>query len=353
MGVKRSGVLELVSGWAAVELFFQCVYIGLWQLLQLAVRRLWKGHRRKLSNNKPPVELTVDSSIGTHCYIKIMGVKYHYVETGPRTGQVILILGDAPDTGNLWVPSWSSIVRRLADNGYHVITLDLRGSGGSESGDRRDLSPPRAVEELAGLLKALGVSEGCPAIVIGFGIGGLLTWYLVHCQGSLISKFIVVGAPHPNLYWQHPPAKFCQRSLHFIQWPYFPERWLAEGVSENNKWANSRARDWTGALNYVRGAAWYRIRPEHKVQARCLLVGAKDSSAQLVASVQYCGNAALRLVDRTEPGDSHLQMLIHDFIVGKKKPTEEIQRSIMGRVFEAVADKGRVITSRLALPANA
>ncbi|XP_038214255.1 uncharacterized protein LOC119834051 [Zerene cesonia] len=177
--------------------------------------------------------------------------------------------------------------------------------------------------------------------------------YLVHCQGSLISKFIVVGAPHPNLYWQHPPAAFCQRSLHFIQWPYFPERWLAEGVQENNKWANSRARDWSGALNYVRGAAWYRIRSDHKVQARCLLIGSKDSSAQLVASVQYCGNAALRLVDRTEPGNAHLQALIHDFIVGKKKPTEEIQRSIMGRVFEAVADKGRVITSRLALPANA
>ncbi|XP_038214345.1 epoxide hydrolase 3-like [Zerene cesonia] len=176
MGVKRKGVLELVSGWAAIELLFQCVYIGLWQLLHLAARRLWKGHRRKLSNNNPPVELTVDSSIGIHCYIKIMGVKYHYVETGPRTGQVILILGDAPDTGNLWVPSWSSVVRRLAENGYHVITLDLRGSGGSESGDRRDLSPPRAVEELAGLLKAVGVSEGCPAIVIGFGIGGLLTW---------------------------------------------------------------------------------------------------------------------------------------------------------------------------------
>ncbi|XP_047531372.1 epoxide hydrolase 4-like isoform X2 [Vanessa atalanta] len=256
MGVKRKQVLDVVSGWESVELILKCVFVGLWQMIQLSVRRLWKGHRRKLSKNSPPVELTVDSSIGIHCYIKIMGVKYHYVETGPKNGQIVLILGDAPDNGDLWVPSWSSVVRRLAELGHHVITLDLRGNGASEPGDRIDLSPPRAVEELKSLLIALGVSESDPAVVIGFGIGGMLTWYLVHCEGSLVSKFAVIAAPHPNLYWQHPPAAFCHRSLHFIQWPYFPEKWLAEGaMQEGSQWASSRARDWSGALNYVRSAA--------------------------------------------------------------------------------------------------
>lgn len=72
MGVKSEKVLDVVSGWEAVELIFKCVFVGLWQMIKLSVRRLWKGHRRKISKNRPPVELTIDSSIGIHCYIKIM-----------------------------------------------------------------------------------------------------------------------------------------------------------------------------------------------------------------------------------------------------------------------------------------
>ncbi|XP_039755108.1 epoxide hydrolase 4-like isoform X1 [Pararge aegeria] len=354
MGVQSDKVLEVVSGWEAVKLVLKCAFIGLWQMIHLAVRRLWKGHRRKLSKNCPPVELTVDSSIGIHCYIKIMGVKYHYVETGPKCGKKVLILGDAPDSGDLWVPRWSSVVRRLAETGHHVITLDLRGTGGSEGGWRSDLSPPRAVEELRALLLALGASDKNPAIVIGFGIGGMLTWYLVHCHGSLVSKFAVVAAPHPNLYWQHPPAAFCQGSIHFIQWPHFPESWLAEGVlQEGTQWASSRARDWSGALNYVRGAAWYRVHAEHRVQARALLVGARDSAAQLVASAQYCASPALRLVTSPGPGDKDLPAMVLDFFLGKQKPPEEVSRGLVGRVLGAVADRGRELTARLALPANA
>ncbi|CAK1541884.1 unnamed protein product [Leptosia nina] len=354
MGVKDNGILQTVTGWPAIRLGLECIYLGLWQLLQLAIRRLWKGRRRKLSPSASPVELRVDSSIGRHCYIKIMGVKYHYVETGTKSGQLILILGDAPDTANLWVPSWSSAVRRMAENDYHIVTLDLRGSGGSEGGSRRDLTPPKAVEELTALLKALGVSESHPAIVIGFGIGGLLTWYLGHCHGSMVSKFIVAGAPHPNLYWQHPPSPFCLGSLHFIQWPHFPERWLAESETRGDtKWASSRARDWSGALNYVRGAAWYRVHPEHKVQARGLLIGTKDSAAQLVASAQYCASPALRLVAKPEPADKDIPPLVLDFIIGKKKQVEEIPRGLVTRMLGAVADRGRELTARLALPANA
>ncbi|XP_072932476.1 epoxide hydrolase 4-like [Epargyreus clarus] len=357
MGAKSHKVLQVVSGWPAVELALQCIFIGLWQLLQLAVRRLWKGHRRKWAKNTPPVELTVDSSVGVHCYIKIMGVKYHYVETGPKTGQLVLILGDAPDTSNMWVPSWSSVIKRLVDTGHHVVTLDLRGTGGSEGGSRSDLSPPQTVEELAGLMDALGVSDSRPAIVIGFGIGGMVTWYLAHCQGSLINKFVVVGAPHPNLFWQYPPAAFCDRVLHFIQWPYFPERWLAESeAAAGSSWASSRARDWSGALNYVRGAAWWRIHPDHKIQARGLLIGSRDSAAQLVASAQHCGSPALRLVAKPDPSDTELQGLILDYLVGKEKPpvVEEVvpRAGLMGRVLGAVAVRGRGLT-RLALPAHA
>ncbi|XP_052754871.1 epoxide hydrolase 4-like [Galleria mellonella] len=354
MGAKNTNVLELVSGWEAVEQIFKCIFIGLWQFIKISVKRFWKGHRRKSLKDHSPVELTVDSSIGTHCYIKIMGVKYHYVASGPKNGQVVLILGDAPDNGNLWCPTWSAVVRRLMETGYYVVSLDLRGTGGSEGGARWDLSPPQAVAELSALMKAIGVSQAKPAVVIGFGIGGMLSWYLAHCHGHLISKMAVIGAPHPNLYWQNPPAVFCNGVLHFIQWPYLPERWLAEGElqdGENGRWASSRACDWTGALNYLRGAAWWRIRAGHLVEAPVLLVGATNGALLVVASTLHCSASKIRLVEKPDPTDEKLPAIMLDFLIetkdtAKKQP-QEVSRSIIRGLLGAVADRGRELTSKL------
>lgn len=68
----RNKVLKVVSGWEAVELVIRCIFLGIWQFVQISVKRLWKGHRRKYTKNGPQVQLSVDSSVGTHCYIKIM-----------------------------------------------------------------------------------------------------------------------------------------------------------------------------------------------------------------------------------------------------------------------------------------
>lgn len=71
MGARHMKVLQVISGWQAVELILKCVFIGIWQIIEISVKSLWKGQRGKVKN-VPPVELTVDSSIGTHCYIKVM-----------------------------------------------------------------------------------------------------------------------------------------------------------------------------------------------------------------------------------------------------------------------------------------
>ncbi|XP_063362686.1 epoxide hydrolase 4-like [Cydia amplana] len=349
MGVRRE-VLQVVSGWQAVELVLKCLLLGVWQLAQMAVKRLWKGHRRKALKNSH-VEVTVDSSIGRHCYIKIMGVKYHYIETGPKTGHKVLVLPDAPETANLWSPNWCYMVKQLADSDHHVITLDLRGTGASEGGSRGDLSPPRAAEELAMLMSALGVSEHNPATVIGFGIGGMLTWYLAHCHGALVRRMVAVGAPHPNLYWQFPPAPFCKGALHFIQWPHFPERWLAESADGSRC---TRARDWVGALHYVRGAAWWRVRAGARVAAPALLVGAEAAAPALVCSARLCAAPTLRLVPDARPDDPQLPAVLAEFLRRESAETlpaekEPVRAGLVGRMLS----RGRELTARLALPAQA
>lgn len=69
--------LQVVSGWEAIELLIQCFCIGAWQLIKISFKRLWKGHRRKYSKNATSVQLTVDSSIGTHYYIKVLVNIFH------------------------------------------------------------------------------------------------------------------------------------------------------------------------------------------------------------------------------------------------------------------------------------
>ncbi|XP_047990072.1 epoxide hydrolase 4-like [Leguminivora glycinivorella] len=349
MGARKE-VLEVVSGWQAVELVLKCLLLGAWQLVQMAVKRLWKGQRRKALKNSH-VEVTVDSSIGRHCYIKIMGVKYHYIETGPQSGHKVLVLPDAPETADLWSPGWCAAVQQLADTGHHVVTLELRGTGASEGGGRAALAPPRAVDELAALLSALGVSPHNPATVIGFGIGGMLTWYLAHCHGALVRRLAVLGAPHPSLYWQYPPAPFCDGLQHFIQWPVLPERWLAEAGGP----ACSRARDWAGALHYVRGAAWWRVRAGALVRAPALLVAGEGGAPELVCSAQHCAAPTLRLLSgpgrRVRPDDPQLPRVLADFLrpVESCPEKEPARAGLVGRMLS----RGRELTARLALPAHA
>ncbi|GBP90287.1 Epoxide hydrolase 3 [Eumeta japonica] len=169
MGAKSRKVLKVVTGWEAFELILKSIFIGAWQIMIITFKRLWKGHRRKSSSDQTTVQLTADSSVGTHYYIKIMGVKYHYVETGPKNGELVIVLGDAPEPSASWGPGWGRVVTQLVHSGRRVISLDLRGVGGSEGGSRRDLAPPRALEELHALMNALGVTESDPAILIGQG----------------------------------------------------------------------------------------------------------------------------------------------------------------------------------------
>lgn len=193
----------------------------------------------------------------------------------------------------------------------------------------------------------------------------------MHSHPSLVRKFVVIGAPHPNLYWQYPVAPFCQGILQFLQWPFLPERWLAESElsvegtpSSNGRWS-SRACDWSGALNYIRGAAWWRVKPGHLVTSPGLLVGARGhGAAQLVASAQHCVAPTLRLVNTAHASSPDLPRILIHYLIDSDiaEALSEKERGIPGgglmtRVFGAVAGRGRELSAavsraRLVLPSN-
>jgi pimeloyl-ACP methyl ester carboxylesterase len=70
--------------------------------------------------------------------------------------------------------AWRKAVCALADAGYRVLTLDLRGHGESEWAPEGDYS----MDALCGDLRAVLATLGKPAAVVGASMGGIIALIL-------------------------------------------------------------------------------------------------------------------------------------------------------------------------------
>ena len=58
-------------------------------------------------------------------YVEIDGLRMHYVDEGPREGQVVLLLHGQPD----WSYLYRKMIPLLVDAGHRVIAPDMIGMG--------------------------------------------------------------------------------------------------------------------------------------------------------------------------------------------------------------------------------
>lgn len=61
-------------------------------------------------------------------YVTIDGLKVHYVEAGPKSGETVLMLHGEPS----WSYLYRDMIKTLADAGYHAIAMDFIGMGRSD-----------------------------------------------------------------------------------------------------------------------------------------------------------------------------------------------------------------------------
>jgi pimeloyl-ACP methyl ester carboxylesterase len=122
-----------------------------------------------------------------HSGVSANGIRLHTVESGQ--GPLVVLLHGFPE---FWW-SWRHQLVGLADAGFRVVAIDLRGYGESDK-------PPRGYDlwtlagDAAGLIRALGERR---AMVVGHGWGGLIGWTLAALHPRLVSSLVVLGAPHP------------------------------------------------------------------------------------------------------------------------------------------------------------
>ncbi|XP_050306161.1 epoxide hydrolase 4-like [Anthonomus grandis grandis] len=313
MAKKAESCIQPISVYGIIRIHILSFVFGIWVLCKKLLKWIWDPQAcgiRTLRDTPP--SLLVDSSIGQHKHLKLKGVKLHYVEAGPKDKPLVLLLHGFPD---FWL-SWRYQIPALAEQ-FHVVALDLRGFGDSDKPAwRTSYKIEIILEELSQFIYSLG-DNSC--ILIGHDLGALLGWYLIHENPSIVSKFVAVSCPHPNVYWQTFNSSYNYQWLNFVQLPYLPEiDALKEDVKiieqyhkhlpakdvhlEAYKYTFSRKQDWTGPINYYRNLPFFKIseKLEHIEIPVVLITGSKDQYVSLegiIRSTEYCEKFRLKVIE--------------------------------------------------------
>ena len=175
--------------------------------------------------------MTVDSSRvlvegpWRHELVPANGSRFHVAVAGPgdRDSPLVILLHGI---GQCWW-TWRHQIPVLAEDGYRVAAMDLRGTGASDK-------PPLGYDavtlarDVAGVIRSLGSQR---AVVVGHGIGGGIAWALPAVAPNVVRAVGAVAAPHPLHLRARAPqilSAAAWRLVAFAQLPYFPERSLRQ-----------------------------------------------------------------------------------------------------------------------------
>ncbi len=161
-----------------------------------------------------------------HRYVAANGARFHVALAGPddRDAPLVVLLHGVPQ---FWW-AWRHQLPVLADAGYRVAAMDVRGTGGSDK-PPQGYDVPTLAADVAGVIQSLGSTD---AVVVGSGTGGEIAWAMGGPASRPGAAVAVLAAPHPLDTRGHPRAAVrpsAVRRLAFVQLPSFPERALMEG----------------------------------------------------------------------------------------------------------------------------
>ncbi|MFC8799804.1 alpha/beta fold hydrolase [Promicromonospora sp. NPDC057138] len=161
-----------------------------------------------------------------HEFVASGGSRFHVAVAGPenRSAPLVLLLHGYPQ---FWW-AWRAQIPALADAGYRVAAMDVRGVGGSDKPPSGYAVPARAAD-VAGVVRSLGRER---AVVVGHGTGGTLAWAMAALHPGTTAAVAVLASPHPARVRLRSRAAFTTaalRELAYLQVPTLPERALARG----------------------------------------------------------------------------------------------------------------------------
>ncbi|ANE03025.1 alpha/beta fold hydrolase [Corynebacterium crudilactis] len=125
----------------------------------------------------------------THDHVSVRGIRLHLAEAGSPTNPLVLLIHGA--FGGWY--DFRDVIGPLADAGFHVAAIDLRGYGMSDK-------PPtgydlrHAAGEISSLIAALGHDN---AFLVGSDTGASIAWATASIYPERVNGLVSLGAIHP------------------------------------------------------------------------------------------------------------------------------------------------------------
>jgi pimeloyl-ACP methyl ester carboxylesterase len=176
--------------------------------------------------------MTVDASAlllpgpWNHRFVTANGSRFHLVTAGPDDRDAPLVVLLHGTLGFWW--SWRHQISALADHGYRVVAMDLRGTGASDK-PPSGYDVPTLVSDVSGVIRSLGADR---AVVVGTGSGGMVAWAVPALIPGVARAVGVLAAPRPTNPDGTPRPVMrtaALRGILYAQLPAFPEHSLAQG----------------------------------------------------------------------------------------------------------------------------
>ncbi|MBW1988107.1 MAG: alpha/beta hydrolase, partial [Deltaproteobacteria bacterium] len=119
-------------------------------------------------------------------FVTVDGIRIHYQEWENPGEDVVLIHGYASSTY-----TWKDVAPVLADHGYHVYAVDLKGFGWSDKpGDDR-YAPEDFMECVNSWMDAVGLES---AVLAGNSMGGFISALMALEHPEKVEQLILVDA---------------------------------------------------------------------------------------------------------------------------------------------------------------
>lgn len=126
-----------------------------------------------------------------HVLLHTRGIRLHAAVAGDPADPLILLIHG---TFGAWF-DYRHVIAPLAERGFHVAAVDMRGYGMSDKPPARPGDPTLiAVGDIDGIISALGHDR---AHVVGHDTGGALAWVYASTYADRVASLVVISAAHP------------------------------------------------------------------------------------------------------------------------------------------------------------
>lgn len=149
--------------------------------------------------------------------VDVGSVKLHVVFAGPKNGEPVILIHGFPQ---FWY-MWRHHIKALADQGYRVAAIDMRGYNRSDKPKgRSSYSMQEYALDVTGLMDTQGWAN---ANIVSHDIGSLVAWKLVFDNAARVKRAVIFSGTHPlaSQGADTPSDKSWYRS--FFRLPILPE----------------------------------------------------------------------------------------------------------------------------------